>query len=300
MLAKSNPKARDFSTSKQYALPVKEEVKNKIRPRKSLGQNFLLDKNIIQKMTQTAAIAPEDIILEIGPGTGCLTFAMANKVKKIYAIEKDKNLAEQLKIKIKEQKINNIKIIEGDFLKIPLPKIKNYKVVANLPFNIAAACIMKLLTAKNQPSFLAVMTQKEVGQKIIATPPKMSKLSVFSQLLSESKLVSFVPANAFWPRPRVESAIIAFKTKPLPPNFAQITAIIRAGFQNPRKTILNNLNKFLKLDKCLVEQWLKNAKISVQQRPGSLTIEDWVSLANACGKVNCFEQIKSLPKNKKN
>ena len=169
---------------------------NKIKPIKHLGQNFLIDKNTVRKVIKTADLKPEDIILEIGPGLGALTQELAKKAKKIIAVEKDARMCQALKEQLKD--FDNIEIINQDILKFEIIKlfknlkfkIKNYKIVANLPFYITAPVIRKFLESENPPQEMVLIIQKEVAQRISAQPPKMSILAVSVQFYAEAKIIS--------------------------------------------------------------------------------------------------------------
>jgi len=261
---------------------------------KGLGQNFLINKNVLQKIIDAAELKPDDIVLEIGPGVGTLTKELAQRVKKVIAVEKDKKMVEILKKTLGEFK--NVEIINGDALKTDFNFLKNYKLVANLPYYIASPVIRKFLEnppAGGQPESMVLMLQKEVAQRICAKPPDMSLLSVSVQFYAIPKIVSYVSKNCFWPSPKVDSAIIKITPfsdgrRPTSSQLGRRRAsfgftklffkIVKAGFSQPRKQLLGNLSKNLKLDKKQVVTWLVKNKISPQQRAETLSIEDWINL----------------------
>ncbi len=267
------------------------------QPRQNLGQNFLISSAVSRKIIETAQIKPNDTILEIGPGLGSLTLQLAEKAKKVIAIEKDKKIAAILTETLKEKSIENVEIINEDILyfksearnpkhetnqKFQIQNLKqNYQLIANLPYNIATAVIMKFLEAKNPPEMMVVMVQKEVGQRLCASPPQMSKLAIFSQLYSQPRIVGYVAKECFYPRPKVNGAILK-----IIPNKKVLSAkslklfskIVKAGFNQPRKQLINNLSNGLKLERTEVADWLNKNNIKPSQRAETVSIDNWLKL----------------------
>jgi 16S rRNA (adenine1518-N6/adenine1519-N6)-dimethyltransferase len=258
--------------------------KNNIKPNKILGQNFLIDKNILDKIIKASDLKPTDIVLEVGPGIGTLTQELAKKTKKVFSVEKDQLMLSVLKETLKDYK--NIKLINQDILKFEISdlfknsKIKNYKIISNIPYYLTSPLIRKFLESENQPKEIILMIQKEVAQRICSNPPKMSLLSVSVQFYAEPKIISYVSKNCFWPAPKIDSAIIKitpFGSKPsLDPNL--FFKIVKAGFSQPRKQIAGNLSKNLKLPKTQIDNWLIKNNIKPNQRAETLYIEDWKNL----------------------
>jgi 16S rRNA (adenine1518-N6/adenine1519-N6)-dimethyltransferase len=264
------------------------------RPSKRMGQNFLIDKSILQKIITAAELKLNDVVLEIGPGIGTLTQELAKNAKQVIAVEKDKKMCEILKKTLKNLK--NVEILNNDILKIESwslienckLKIENYKVVANLPYYITSPIIRKFLEnppstptdEKKQPELMILMLQKEVAQRICSKPPNMSILSVSVQFYAKPEIISYVSKNCFWPSPKVDSAII--KITPLEfsggPTPAEFFKIIKAGFSQPRKQLGNNFSKILKLDKQKMSSWLLGNNIKPTQRAETLSVEDWINL----------------------
>jgi 16S rRNA (adenine1518-N6/adenine1519-N6)-dimethyltransferase len=245
-------------------------------PKKRLGQNFLIDQEIIKKMVFAADLSKKDRVLEIGPGIGALTQKLAKSAKEVVAVEKDKKMVEILKQTLKDQK--NIKIIQKDILEFE-PKFKNYKIVSNLPYFLTAPVIRKFLEAKFQPQLMVVLIQKEVAQRICQKPPNLNLLALSVQVYGSAKIVDYVKKKSFFPPPQVEGAILKISNLFPLKNRVSFFKIARAGFLHPRKTLLNNLTQGLKIDKKKVELWLKKNKISPQQRAQSLTLKDWQRLS---------------------
>jgi len=273
----------------------KQKIKNllkvrQIYPSKRLGQNFLIDKLAIKKFLKAVNLKSGDIVLEIGPGIGNLTGELAKKVRKVIAIEKDPKMINILKDTTKEFK--NIKIIQGDILKTNLKSkilnLKSYKVVANLPYYITAPVIRKFLESENRPEEMVLIIQKEVAQRICALPPQMNLLAVSVQFYAKPKIISYISKKSFWPSPKVDSAIIRIdpqmNTDKKRINAGLFFKIVRVGFSQPRKQIVNNLTKMLKFNKEQVNLRLLENNIQPQQRAETLNIKDWLNLAKTLNK----------------
>ena len=275
----------------------KTSFKN-IKPRKILGQNFLVDKNIIKKVIKTANLKPKDIVLEVGPGFGALTEKIILSAKKIVAVEKDDKLSKILQEKF--EKFENIKIINKDILKLNISDIRppkkarlqNYKLVANLPFYAGSRIIRMFLELKNPPEEMVLIVQKEVAQRICARPPRMNLLAVSVQALSKPKIISYVPKKCFKPKPKVDGAIIKIvprkrkkkSKKRINYNDNDFFKIIKAGFSHPRKKLANNLSGELKLNKQKIVLLLSEQGIGPNQRAETLDIESWINLAKKIKK----------------
>lgn len=276
-------------------LTSKRVVKNllkkyQLRPSKGLGQNFLIDKKVLGKIIEAAELKPEDTVLEIGPGIGTLTQELAKKVKKVIAVEKDKRMVEILKETLKDFK--NAEIIQGDILKIENWKLiensklkigNSYKVVGNLPFYLTAPVIRQFLELpRARPREMVLVSQKEVAERICAKPPKMNLLAVSVQFYSRPEVVYFVSKKSFWPQPEVDAAILKIqilKTKFQNINKDLFFKIVKSGFSQPRKQLINNLSNGLDADKIKTEAWLRENNIQPSQRAETLTVKEWIKLA---------------------
>ena len=250
--------------------------------KKSLGQNFLVDKSILDKIIEEAEITSKDTVLEIGPGLGILTKGLCQRANKVLAIEKDEKLTEIL---VKTAKyFKNLKIINKDVLKIDefyLP-FKRYKLVANIPYNITGPILKKFLNSKNKPYLMILMVQKEVAEKIVAKSGNMSILSISVQFYANPKIVQVVSASSFWPKPKVDSAIL--KITEIKPKITKISEksffrCVKIGFSSPRKTLLNNLVAGYQLDKQKVKLILQKVDLKEIIRAQELSIYDWQKLA---------------------
>jgi len=245
-----------------------------IKPSLALGQNFLIDQNILKKIITAADIKKDDVILEVGPGIGQLTQELAKTAKKVVAVEKDKKMIQILKETLSEYA--NIEIIAEDILKFPL-QMPSYKVVANIPYYLTSRLIRKLLESGAQPSVMVLMIQKEVAQRILATPPDMNLLALSVQYYADPKIISSVSRNCFLPKPNVDSAIIAItpKIKVSKESSGLFFQLARAGFSQKRKQLANNLANVLDIKKEIIEHILLNNNISPKQRAETLSVEDW-------------------------
>jgi len=264
--------------------------KHRTGPEKYLGQHFILSKKALSQIITAAEIKKNDTIIEIGPGLGTLTQELAKIPHpfskggglKIIAIEKDLKMINILGETLTGHK--NIKIIQadarGDKLGIKIAKNK-YKIVANLPYNVATFLIRQWLELKNSPKLMVLMIQKEVAQRMTAKPPHMNLLAVSTQFLAIAKVVDYVPAKAFWPKPKVDSAIIKIVPKKRPPQKTRraFFAVVKAGFSQPRKQLIGNLTKKLKTPREKLMEIFKNLNISERARAENLSLEQWILLA---------------------
>ena len=255
-----------------------------LHAKKGLGQNFLIDGNILKKIAAAAELTLSDTVIEVGPGLGILTETLAEQAGKVIAIELDNNLAEILKTNFPDS--DKVTVINGDILKINpadiLGKQTEYKVVANLPYYITSAVIRHFLEAPVKPNTMVLMVQKEVAQQITAKPWEMSLLSVSVQLYGKPTMVSKVAAGCFYPAPNVDSAIlkIAVYAEPKiePEDITGFFDVVRAGFSANRKQLPNSLANGLKLAKTDIIPLLEQAGIAPKRRAETLTIEEWEKL----------------------
>ena len=260
--------------------------KYKIHPLKGLGQNFLVNKGAVKMVINAADIKPDEVILEVGPGLGALTKELAKKAKKVIAVEKDRKMVKILKETLKG--FENIEIVRGDILKLKLQIPKPYKIVANLPFHLTAPVIRKFLESANTPEEMILVVQKEVGQRICARVPDMNLLAISVQVYAEAEIANYVSKKSFWPQPKVDAAIIKIqipKSKFQNINKNLFFKIVKAGFSQPRKQLINNLSQGLKLNRVKIEGWLKKNGIQSAQRAETLTLKDWINLTKT-SKIN--------------
>jgi 16S rRNA (adenine1518-N6/adenine1519-N6)-dimethyltransferase len=276
-----------------------------IKAKKSLGQNFLKDDAVLHRIVENANLSVDDVVIEIGPGHGVLTELLAQKCKKVIATELDNRLIETLQNKFRST--NNVEIIHGDILKINLPNlVKNYKVVANLPYYITSPVIRLFLETQYPPQEMILMVQKEVAERICASPSeiptkgrgaerisqgkagKMSILAVSVQYYAKPEYLFTVPKESFEPMPKVESAVLkisSISSSHFQGEDVRITdevkkffRIVRAGFSAKRKTLVNNLSNGLSIDKKEIEEKLISLRFSKNTRAQELGVEDWNKL----------------------
>lgn len=263
-----------------------------LRARKGLGQHFLIDREVLELITSAAELTPADVIVEVGPGLGVLTRELARQAGWVIAIELDNKLAALLKQTLAS--FDNVTIINEDVLKIEpgallnqqkarfRQAINSYKVVANLPYYITSPVLRHFLEASAKPQIMIVMVQKEVAEAIVAKPGEMSLLSVSIQFYGEPRIISYVPAQCFYPAPEVDSAILRIDLYPQPAvavtDVGSFFDVVRAGFTAPRKQIANSLAQGLGLLKGEVLSLLEKADIVSQRRAETLTLGEWERL----------------------
>ncbi len=270
-----------------------------LEPKKYLGQSFLVDEGAIRKIIQAANLQKTDVALEIGPGLGALTFELAHSAKEVIAVERDPQMLGILKSRF--EAVPNLELILADILSpntrypsTPFDKTQGkslraskiqdakYKVVANLPYAITGPVIRKFLEATPQPQLMVLMVQKEVAQRICAKPPRMNLLAVSVQFYAKPEIVAYISKRSFWPQPRVDSAII--KIAPTPAQHPTINnqlffRVVKAGFRQPRKQLVNNLGTTLGISRVAVTTWLLQNNIQPTQRAETLTLQNWKDLS---------------------
>lgn len=268
---------------------VKEVLKKyNFKFSKSLGQNFLIDGNIVRKIVESAEITKEDYVLEVGPGMGTLTEELALNAKKVVAVELDNKLAPVLKETLGQY--DNVEIIFGDILKLDLEELikekmdnKKVKIVANLPYYITTPIIAKFLEEGYNIDSINVMVQKEVAERIAASPNNKSygSLTVFAQFYSDPEIVLNIPKSVFIPQPKVDSAVIRLKIMDKFRNVDKemFFKIVKAAFSQRRKTIVNTLSSGLDMDKENVRKLLEKSNIEASKRAENLSIEDYENLS---------------------
>jgi len=267
-----------------------------LRARKGLGQHFLIDGEVLELITSAAGLTPSDIIIEVGPGLGILTRELASRAGWIVAVELDNKLAALLKQTLAP--FDNVTILNEDILRIEpaalleeqrvklSPEIDNppgyYKVVANLPYYITAPVLRHFLAAVVKPQIMVVMVQKEVAEAIVAEPGQMSVLGISVQFYSKPRIISYVPAQCFYPVPEVDSAILRVDLYPQPAvavtDEGSFFNLVRAGFSASRKQIGNSLAQGLGLPKADVLSLLAEAGVVPQRRAETLTLDEWARL----------------------
>lgn len=246
-------------------------------PKKSLGQHWLHDEASLKAMISAGEVNSEDLVLEVGPGLGTLTKKLCSKAYKVIAVELDDTLVSELAGRVK---VDNLEVVHQSILEFDLSSLpKGYKVIANIPYYLTSNLVRKLLESTNQPSNITLLVQKEVAQRIVASPGQMSILSVSVQYYGSAKLKEEVPARLFTPPPKVDSQIIQIipYAKQLFPDVDTevFFKIVKAGFSEKRKKLRSSLSGALHLSKDRVDTWLQEAEISPDARAQELRLEDW-------------------------
>jgi len=258
------------------------------KKQKKLGQVFLKDEKVVQKIIQAAKIEPEDQILEIGPGKGVLTEFLLKTGAEIVAVEKDVELVKFLKNLFKNKQ--NLKIIHADirdFLKNTRYRILNtqYKALGNIPYYLTSNLLRLLLENPIKPSLIVLMIQKEVAERVMAQPPKMNLLSASVQFYAKPEIICYVSRTAFHPEPKVDSAVIKITPMKTKENINKIQKknffrIVKAGFKQPRKLLINNLSKNLKIEKEYLQKIFLQSNMPLNTRAQNLSIKEWISLSS--------------------
>ena len=249
-------------------------------PKKSLGQHWLKDPEILADIAEVAELTGDDVVLEIGPGLGTLTSRLLARANSVTAVEFDADLARKLPGQFPGKKLT---VVNQDILQFDLNQLpKNYKVVANVPYYITSKIVEKLMTAENKPSIAVLLVQKEVAERIAAEAGNMSVLSVSVQIFAEAELDIEVPRQFFTPPPKVDSQVVVLRIRDNPlitsEDQRDFFRIVKAGFSAKRKKLRSSLSGGLGIDKSVAEELLKNAGISPDVRAEDLSIEDWKRL----------------------
>ncbi|MCY3638518.1 MAG: 16S rRNA (adenine(1518)-N(6)/adenine(1519)-N(6))-dimethyltransferase RsmA [Chloroflexi bacterium] len=257
--------------------------------KKSLAQNFLTDRRIVSRIIAAADIAPNDNVLEIGPGRGILTRPLADRTASLTAVELDDDLAAELTTEF--AKHSHVNIVHADARHVDisslLADVARYKLIANLPYYAAQPIIRRFLEAERQPTMMVVMVQREVARNMTAAPGGMTLLSVATQLYGKPRIVGSVPPRAFRPAPKVTSAIVridVYSRLALDLDSADaFFTLVRAGFSAPRKQIHNCLQNGLTQNGLTItrvdaEDVLQHANIDPKRRPQTLSLDEWGDL----------------------
>jgi 16S rRNA (adenine1518-N6/adenine1519-N6)-dimethyltransferase len=251
-----------------------------LSPSKSLGQNFLQDDHALQKIVSVADLSPAEAVLEIGPGLGSLTRYLALSAHSVTAVELDRKLFPALENVLAPYK--NVRLVQGDILKldpVDLMTSAGYVVVANIPYYITSLVIRHLLEGEVRPDRLVLTVQKEVAERICALTGKMSLLALSVQVYGKPIFISTIPADAFFPAPKVDSAILSIEiySHPVIPvdSLDRFFTLIKAGFSQKRKTLRNTLSAGLRITPLESEELLRSAGIDPQRRAETLSLEEW-------------------------
>ncbi len=251
-----------------------------IRPSKALGQNFLIDGNILRILIEQADLRHDDTVLEIGPGLGVLTVELVARARRVVAIEKDPRLCQYLR-----DHVDGVELIEGDAVDVLSSEFKlqgsGFKVVSNLPYNISTPILERLVEREDKPRAMVLTVQREVAHRLAATPrhKDYGALTVFTQLCYHVTIAHIISPQCFYPAPRVDSAIVVLERRDPRVKLragAPFHDIVRAGFGQRRKMLHKLLAKFGDVDKAFAA-----ASVASMARAEELTLDQWILLANA-------------------
>ena len=265
-----------------------------LRPSRHRGQSFLVDGSVVGTILAEAELTKDDTVLEVGPGLGVLTSGLADRAGRVIAVEIEPRLAAHLRKSLAI--FPNVQVIEGDILSLGAGRMgggdandwlalpRGYKVVANIPYAITSALLRHFLEAVVPPERLVLMVQKEVAQRVVAKPGRMSILAVSVQLYGEPRLVAVVPACSFYPVPQVDSAILRVDVLPQPRVVVEprrFFRVVAAGFHLKRKQLKNALASGLALPQQRIAEILQVTGIDGRRRAETLSVEEWGILAEA-------------------
>jgi 16S rRNA (adenine1518-N6/adenine1519-N6)-dimethyltransferase len=257
---------------------------HRMRPLKSFGQNFLVDRSVLENIVEAAAIEPDDELLEVGSGTGVLTRELAKQARRVVAVELERDMLSLLKDTTAAYP--NVELVARNLLFLDPVEIfaqAPYKLVANLPYYITAPTFRHFLESANPPRLIVVMVQAAVAQRIVAEPGSLSVLALSVQFYGQPRIIARVPARAFYPAPKVDSAILRVDVNPqaplLPAEREKFFRLVHAGFSEKRKQLHNSLTHGLHVKNEIVRSWLITAAIDASRRAETLSIEEWLRLA---------------------
>jgi len=255
-----------------------------ISPSKGLGQHFLVNDGVLNKIVSAADIAKSEVIVEVGPGTGLLTKKLAKTGARIIALEIDRNLRHRLATELTH--LSNVSILIADGRTWDTSSVgTSYKMVANLPYYAATNIIRHFLESTAPPTSMVVTVQREVAQSMTAQPGKMRMVSIATQLYGKPSILGYIKPGSFWPKPKVTSAIVRIQLYNHPmidiENIHTFFEVVRGGFSNPRKQLHNALKNSFGISAAIIYYLLKKSGIDFTRRAESLTIAEWGELHRA-------------------
>lgn len=261
----------------------------RLRPRKSLSQNFLTDPVALDAIVDAAELSPGDRVVEVGPGLGVLTRRLLAAGASVLAVELDARLAEYLRREL--YGVDRFELVEADALSLHPREMfpgERFKVVANIPYHITSPLLHAFLEGERPPDLTVLLVQLEVAERVAAPPGQMSYLSVFVQNVASAEVVARVPAAAFEPAPDVDSAVLRLRRRdspavPVGEGREPFYRVVQAGFRQRRKQVHNGLSRELPLDREIVEAALAACGVDPERRPQTLSVDEWACLAADLG-----------------
>lgn len=263
-----------------------------LQPRKKLGQNFLADPVALGRIVAAAELSSDDLVVEVGAGVGTLTRLLAEHAGRVVALELDNGLVGILREELAD--LSNVEICHGDVLGFSTAEFphRGFKVIGNLPYYITSAVLRHFLAHLPRPELMVVTVQREVADRIVAGPGQMSLLAVSVQFYGQPRLVTRVPAGAFYPAPKVDSAVMRIDVGEDPAvsleegiDEAWFFRVVRAGFSQKRKMLRNSLSAGLALSPAAVGALLEAAAVDARRRAETLNLEEWARVASALGSA---------------
>lgn len=260
-----------------------------ITPNKGLGQHLLVSRRALNAVVGAADLSPDDSVLEVGAGPGVLTLELAQRARRVVAVELDRAVLPVLRETTAG--LPNVEIIARNLLEVEPDQVFGsapYKLVANLPYYITSLILRYLLESANPPRVLVVMVQREVAERLVAGPGEMSLLALSVQLYGTPRIISYVPATAFFPPPKVDSAIVRvdLHAAPLLDGAASelFFELIHAGFAQKRKQLHNSLTRTLGVSRETIDRWLAEGAIDPMRRAQTLSMDEWLRLTHIATK----------------
>lgn len=257
-----------------------------IRPTRSMGQNFLIEPEVVAMIADAAGIEPGDLVIEIGPGMGILTRELLSHGATVVGVELDRDLAGFLKDDLGG--VETFSLVERDARYVEIDQIthgRSYQLAANLPYSMATVIIRHFMESPTPPTRMTVMVQREVAERMTAGPPDMSLLGLATDLYAEAEIAFIVPPDVFLPPPKVESAVVALDVREElrgdEPTRDRMFELATMAFQRKRKTIGNGLAMGLDRPKGELEATLQQAGIDPMRRPQTLTVDEWLTIARS-------------------
>lgn len=253
-------------------------------PNKGLGQHLLISRKALNTVVDSAELSPADNVLEVGAGPGVLTRELAHRARRVVAVELDRAVLPVLRETTAG--LENVEIIPRNLLEIEPEEVfgdEEYKLVANLPYYITSLILRYLLESTHPPRILVVMVQREVAERLVAGPGEMSLLALSVQFYGVPRLIGYVPAGAFYPPPKVDSAVVRVDLHPTPLLDANASEmffeLIHAGFAEKRKQLHNTLARHLSAPREAIDSWLAQAGIDPMRRAQTLSMDEWLALS---------------------